>query len=251
MSEMSGRCTTRAPTSSSPSTKAPSRTTTRWSALHTRRASTSRPDSPSACRRCRRSRSTPAASTATLSWSTSTSSSTPDRARHAQPPTAAPLGLRPGSLSTSTRTWPHSSCAAARGTKFPALGVAQSSRRSARPRRRTACGAGCAATSRAGPGNSARRSVASRSTTRRPSRPAPAGPRRPGPPTSTAAAACCSPPGPANRGPAAPRTRGAAAVFGGGVAAGDAAVPSLGVGRTAVLDGRRLWVRRRAGRGAR
>ncbi len=60
MSEMSGRCTTRAPTSSSPSTKAPSRTTTRWSALHTRRASTSRPDSPSACRRCRRSRSTPA-----------------------------------------------------------------------------------------------------------------------------------------------------------------------------------------------
>ncbi len=91
MSEMSGRCTTRAPTSSNPSTKAPSRTTTRWSALHTRRASTSRPDSPSACRRCRRSRSTPAASTATLSWSTSTSSSTPDRARHAQPPTAAPL----------------------------------------------------------------------------------------------------------------------------------------------------------------
>jgi len=241
VSEMSGRCTTRAPTSSSPSTKAPSRTTTRWSALHTRRASTSRPDSPSACRRCRRSRSTPARRRRRC----------PGRPRPAAqrltahvtlnhrpqppwPPAGNPVHkhphLAPQQLCRSP--W-HNVPGAGRGT---------SSRRSARPRRRTACGAGCAATSRAGPGNSARRSVASRSTTRRPSRPAPAGPRRPGPPTSTAAAACCSPPGPANRGPAAPRTRGAAAVFGGGVAAGDAAVPSLGVGRTAVLDGRRLWV---------
>ena len=131
MSEMSGRCTTRVPTSSNPSTKAPSRTTTRWSALHTRRASTSRPDSPSACRRCRRSRSTPAASTATLSWSTSTSSSTPDRARHAQPPTAAPLAsgkpvhkhphLAPQQLCRSP--W-HKVPGAGRGTKLPAFGQA-------------------------------------------------------------------------------------------------------------------------------
>jgi len=219
---MSGRCTTRAPTSSSPSTKAPSRTTTRWSALHTRRASTSRPDSPSACRRCRRSRSTPAASTATLSWSTSTSSSTPDRARHAQPPTAAPLGLRPGSLSTSTRTWPHSSCAAARGTKFPALGVAQSSRRSARPWKdphvlqvapRPAApvpGTPPAGRSRAGrrPG--------------RPSRPAPAGPNVP----ATDKYSCSSLLFAART--REPRTGGAAAVFGGGVAARDAAVPIPG-----------------------